>query len=147
MEPWGKLDRRHSDPATAPRLSLVAHCIDVAAVARALLELPTWRKRLSRLAGRELSPVDIDRLTVFAFLHDTGKAGAGFYSKGLPEAARTAWLRSTGGALSQCGHTRVVAPLLGVEPLYEPHRQALGLDTLRGWGGDNLYAGQQMRSS
>jgi len=41
----------------------VAHCIDVAAVARALMELPTWRRRMERLAGRALSQLDLDRLT------------------------------------------------------------------------------------
>ena len=81
--PWGKLDRNSPDRANAPRLSLVAHCIDVAAVTRSLLELPTWLKRLQRLAGREFTPLDLYRLTVLAFLHDVGKAGAGFYSKGL----------------------------------------------------------------
>jgi hypothetical protein len=34
LQPWGKLDRAHPDPTQAPRLSLVGHCIDVAAVAR-----------------------------------------------------------------------------------------------------------------
>ena len=132
------------DRATAPRLSLVAHCIDVAAVVRALLDLPTWRRRLNCLARRELTPLDIDRLTVFAFLHDTGKAGAGFYAKGVTDSERDAWLRRTGGDEKQCGHTRVVAPLLGIDPLYEPHRRALGIDEMRAWGGGNPYAGQQM---
>ena len=81
--PWGKLDRDAPDRASAARLSLVGHCIDVAAVTRALLERPTWRTRLQCLAGREFTAVDVDRLTVLAFLHDVGKTGAGFYSKGL----------------------------------------------------------------
>lgn len=145
IEPWGKLTQDPTDRETVvARLSLVAHCIDVAAVARALLELPTWRRRLERLAGRKLTPIDIDRLTVFAFLHDTGKAGAGFYSKGLPNPEREAWRRRNDNDNKQCGHTRVVTPLLGIDPLYEPHRQALGVDDMRQWGGDDLYAGQQM---
>ena len=37
--PWGKLDRNHPDAATAPRLSLIAHSIDVAAVVAGLLAL------------------------------------------------------------------------------------------------------------
>ena len=57
--------------------------MDVAAVARALLELPTWRARMQRLAGRTFTDVDLDRLTALAFLHDVGKAGSGFYSKVL----------------------------------------------------------------
>gem|GEM_PF-2300956 len=112
MEPWGKLDRCHRDRTTAPRLSLVAHCIDVAAVARALMELPTWRRRMERLAGRALSQLDLDRLTVLAFLHDVGKAGAGFYGKALSEDVVQAWRAKSGADRTQQGHTRVVAPLL-----------------------------------
>jgi CRISPR-associated endonuclease/helicase Cas3 len=135
LEPWGKLDRTHPDFATAPRLSLVAHCIDVAAVLRALLELPTWRRRLERLEGGVLSDLLLDRLTVLAFLHDTGKAGAGFYSKGLTATAREAWLRHTHAPYTQCGHTRVVAPLLGFDAGFAQHREALGVPALRAWGG------------
>lgn len=43
-------------------LSLVDHSIDVAAVAEALLRLPTIRRRLSALAARPLSEVDVARL-------------------------------------------------------------------------------------
>ncbi|MFN7695603.1 MAG: HD domain-containing protein [Burkholderiales bacterium] len=83
-EAWSKLDRLASDPK--PRLSLVGHCIDVAAVLAALLELPVMRRRLERLTGRPLDGMDCARLQVLAFLHDVGKAGSGFYSKTLPEA-------------------------------------------------------------
>lgn len=82
-EPWGKLQRSTpqdlADPSRAPRLSLVAHCIDVAAVVAALLALPTWQARLGTLAKRRLSALDLSRLCALAFLHDVGKAGAGFY--------------------------------------------------------------------
>lgn len=120
---WGKLDRQAPDPK--PRLSLVAHCIDVAAVLAALLELPSWRRRLQRLAGRTLDEIDLQRLQVLAFLHDVGKAGAGFYSKALPPAEQL--------PLSQQSHTRAVAPLLvNDDPLYESLRQAIGFwDFLR----------------
>lgn len=130
---WGKLDRSHEDPSTAARLSLVAHCIDVAAVAQALLCLPTWRTRFERLAGRPFTKLDIERLTVLAFLHDVGKAGAGFYSQCLPLAEQEVWMRRCGGDRSQLGHTRVVAPLLDFEPRFERHRAALGIDALRDW--------------
>ncbi len=139
-EPWGKLDRAHPDRASAPRLSLVAHCIDVAAVTRALLDLPLWRLRMDRLAGRTLSARDLDRLTVLAFLHDAGKAGAGFYSKGLADAVASEWRRRWDVDGRQCGHTRVVAPLLRFEGRYEPHREALGVDALRAWAGDDVEA-------
>ena len=136
-QPWGKLDRSHPDKATAPRLSLVAHCIDVAAVARVLLELPTWRRRLETLAGREFSPLDLERLTVLAFLHDTGKAGAGFYVKALPDDVQQAWRAQTNADKTQHGHTRVVAPLLGFGDEYQAHRDALGIEHIRRWGGSS----------
>ncbi len=132
---WGKLDRSYADPSTAPRLSLVAHCIDVAAVAQALLALPTWRSRFDKLADRQLGELDIQRLTVLAFLHDVGKAGAGFYSQCLPQTEQDAWFHRARCDRRQCGHTRVVAPLLGFDPRYEPQRQALGVDALRAWVG------------
>ena len=47
---WGKLDQA---PDGSKRfLALSAHCADVAAVACHLLDLPVWRNRLERLAGR-----------------------------------------------------------------------------------------------
>lgn len=132
---WGKLDRSHADPSTAPRLSLVAHCIDVAAVAQALLRLPTWRRRFEQLAGRTLGELDIQRLTVLAFLHDVGKAGAGFFLQALPKEVQDDWFRQARSDRRQCGHTRVVSPLLGFDPRYEAHRSALGMDALRAWAG------------
>jgi CRISPR-associated endonuclease/helicase Cas3 len=133
IAPWGKLDRSAPDLATASRLSLVGHCIDVAAVTRALIDLPTWRRRLQTLAGRVFTPHDLDRLTVLAFLHDVGKAGAGFYSKGLPPTQQAAWLHRSGGDRSQLGHTRVVAPLLGFDSRFQAQRDALGMPALRAW--------------
>ena len=130
---WGKLDRSYEDTCTAPRLSLVAHCIDVAAVAQALLALPTWRARFERLAGRPFTSLDTERFTVLAFLHDAGKAGAGFYSQCLPADQQEAWLRRAGGDRSQRGHTRVVAPLMDSDVRFERHRAALGVDVIRGW--------------
>ena len=56
---WAK--SRHDDAYI--RLSLVDHCIDVAAVSEALLQhLPIVRVRLGALAERPLSEVDIARL-------------------------------------------------------------------------------------
>lgn len=137
---WGKLDRSAPHKPRAARLSLVGHCIDVAAVTRALLSLPTWRARLQRLAGREFTATDLDRLTVLAFLHDVGKAGAGFYSKALSEAEQAAWLQRAHHDHSQLGHTRVVAPLLRFDPRCERHRQALGMAELRAWAEPDVVA-------
>jgi CRISPR-associated endonuclease/helicase Cas3 len=141
---WGKRDRQAADPLFAAELTLVGHCIDVAAVTRALLELPTWQRRLLRLAQRErFSLTDLDRLTVLAFLHDVGKAGAGFYSKALTEAQQQGWLRQARAGRAAQGHTRVVAALLDLEePAIEQHRIALGLDEIARWGGTDRTAGQ-----
>jgi CRISPR-associated endonuclease/helicase Cas3 len=138
--PWGKLDRSATDRALADRLSLVGHCIDVAAVTRALLDLPTWRRRLEGLAGRQFSPVDLDRLTVLAFFHDVGKAGSGFYSKGLSDAEQAAWLRRIHQDRSQLGHTRVVAPLLTQAVSCGAHRKALGIAQWQAWAAPDPVA-------
>ena len=75
---WAK--SRHDDAYI--RLSLVDHCIDVAAVSEALLQhLPIVRVRLGALAKRPLSEVDIARLCVFVGLHDAGKVNHGFQAR------------------------------------------------------------------
>lgn len=134
-EPWGKLDRRAPDPAQAPRLSLVAHCIDVAAVTQALLSLPTWRARLETLAQRPLAPSDLARLCALAFLHDVGKAGAGFYAKALPQPEAESWRRSARAGGAALGHVAVVAPLFEGDRQTQPLRDALGVDAVLAWGG------------
>ena len=86
---WGKLDRAAGE-ATREWHPLVDHCADVAAVAEALLALPLWRRRLARLAGRELDEADCARLCVLAALHDVGKLNIGFQAKGRPDLGTTA---------------------------------------------------------
>ena len=144
-EPWGKLQRgpsqNLSDLSRAPRLSLVAHCIDVAAVAAALLALPTWQARLGTLAKRRLSALDLSRLCALAFLHDVGKAGAGFYSKGVVPELALAWRQRNRVGPDQLGHVAVVAPLFAGDASFVPWQQALGVDQVLAWGGDGA-AGQ-----
>src|SRR5688572_13948673 len=88
---WGKLEK---DPATSAVVAwhpLIDHCADVAAVAHALLSLPTWNRRLATLAGwSELSPVHVQRLAVLAALHDLGKFNWGFQRKGIAPFKHTA---------------------------------------------------------
>lgn len=76
---------------------LVDHCADVASVAETLLRLPVWRKRLVRLAGRDISDVGWARLCVLAALHDIGKlnvTSALARFEGLPRARGDArWIR------------------------------------------------------
>jgi CRISPR-associated endonuclease/helicase Cas3 len=86
---WGKL-RRNEQEEVAEWHPLTDHCADVAAVAESLLDLPVWRARLSRLAGRDLDDVTRARLSVLAALHDLGKFNLGFQAKGRPELGATA---------------------------------------------------------
>ncbi|MGH0036457.1 MAG: CRISPR-associated helicase Cas3' [Myxococcota bacterium] len=76
---WGKAARADSPPPDKPQShSLVAHCLDVGAVARVLIDHKT---RLVRYwAGLcEIEPDDFERLLVFAALiHDLGKLCARF---------------------------------------------------------------------
>ena len=76
--PWGKLQRSLDQTAT---YSLPNHMTDVAAVLRRLLLIPAIARALQRAAGRALDDVDRARLTVLAYLHDLGKANAGFQGK------------------------------------------------------------------
>lgn len=75
---WGKLELADAVIAWHP---LRDHCADVAAVAEQLLCLPVWRRRLSRLAGHDLSTTCVARLCVLVALHDIGKFNLGFQSK------------------------------------------------------------------
>ena len=94
------------------RLSLEQHSMDVAAVFEALVATTVVRARLEQLARSAMTPTFIARLSVLAFLHDIGKASAGFQSKALPGEIRPSWLSRAGIRPHQCGHTRVVAGLL-----------------------------------
>ena len=82
---WGKLRRPTDDTSLLEWHPLADHCADVAAVVEALLRLPVWRERLSRLAGKRLTDVGLARLCVLAALHDIGKLNIGFQAKGRPE--------------------------------------------------------------
>ena len=108
--PWAKL-RRLEDGRLA-RLSLEQHSMDVAAVFEALVEIPVVRARLEQLARTAMTATSIAQLSVLAFLHDIGKASAGFQSRTLADEVRPAWLSKAGIKPHQCGHTRVVAGLL-----------------------------------
>ena len=77
---WAKSPNR-TEAVGSGWLSLVDHSIDVAAVAEALLRLPTVRKRLAALAGQTLSDIDVARLCFLVGLHDAGKVNHGFQAK------------------------------------------------------------------
>jgi len=66
------------------------HCADVAACALALLDCTRLRTRLARLAGQpKLDARQIQRLGVFAALHDVGKYNVGFQNKSRRDGAPT----------------------------------------------------------
>lgn len=116
---WGKLNR--SKDGSTHFLALTAHCADVAAVAMRLLELPVWRSRFEKIAGRGLDVSDLARLGTLTFLHDLGKCAAGFWLKQfdrlMPDgrmdlSERQRCLAEMGGDLAECGHTSVILALL-----------------------------------
>jgi CRISPR-associated endonuclease/helicase Cas3 len=82
-QPWGKFDRE-----SGRRHHLAHHCADVAACFLGLVSNRVIRARLEKAAARALSPLDIDRLGVLVFLHDSGKLHPGFQAKGWPEGLR-----------------------------------------------------------
>lgn len=74
---WGKL---RFDKATGRwvHLSLVDHCLDVAAVFSALAHLPVHLEHLDAAAQRPLTAGDRARLAVLSLGHDLGKTNHGF---------------------------------------------------------------------
>lgn len=79
---WGKLTRSSVTEEVTEWHPLRDHCADVAAVVERLLTLPTWERRLGRLAGiTSIDKVLKARLCVLAALHDFGKVNSGFQAK------------------------------------------------------------------
>ena len=74
--PWGKA--RTVNGELVAWLPLEQHCLDVALVFRALVDIPVFRRALGKAP---LDSKQLDRLAVFALFHDLGKANAGFQSK------------------------------------------------------------------
>lgn len=81
---WAKLDGDLSLP-------LGDHAADVSAVFEALLEAG-WSERLARVLGRPLALHEVGRLAAAAYLHDMGKANAGFWRRQDPAAPRAGHL-------------------------------------------------------
>ena len=92
FEAWGKLSRDKSGQLTGIH-PLLDHMTDVAACFLALAECAAIRRSLERTAGRSLDATDLQRLAVLVFLHDIGKANAGFQSRRwqLPERPPVSW--------------------------------------------------------
>lgn len=80
FEAWGKLTR---DPLgrIVGIHPLLDHMTDVAACFLALADCTAVRRSLELAANRTLDYSDLQRLAVLVFLHDVGKANAGFQSR------------------------------------------------------------------
>ncbi len=70
--------------------------LDVAATLEALCACNAIRRALEKAAKRTLNNRDIARLSGLAYLHDVGKANAGFQAKRWLDAERPRWLSETG---------------------------------------------------
>lgn len=79
---WGKL---HSEGGIIKEWHpLEAHCADVGACCKMLLERTLLGERLAKLGGvQELDAEAIERLSFLAALHDLGKFNMGFWNKAL----------------------------------------------------------------
>ncbi len=77
---WGKLQRDAVGHLVGEH-PLLDHMTDVAACFLALAECTAVRRSLEQTAGRALDATDLQRLAVLVFLHDVGKANAGFQSR------------------------------------------------------------------
>ena len=90
---FGKLNRQQLEVAWHP---LVDHMLDVAATFEALCSCKAIRRALECAAKRTLNTCDIARLSGLAFLHDLGKANAGFQAKRWLHTERPRWICKTG---------------------------------------------------
>lgn len=92
LEAWGKLTRDKSGQFMRMH-PLLDHMTDVAACFLALAECTAVRRSMEKTAGRKLDDSDLQRLAVLVFLHDVGKANAGFQSRRwqLPERPPGYW--------------------------------------------------------
>ena len=130
---WGKRRSDDGNVETA-RLGLAEHSMDVAAVFESIANLPSIRRTMTELAECEITRESVARLCVLAFLHDIGKANAGFQSKALPDNTRHDWLARNGIRPDQCGHTHAVAGLLCNQGKQAALAQCFPLEHILGWG-------------
>jgi len=90
---FGKLSHQQLGATWHP---LVDHMLDVAATFEVLCACKAIRRALECAAKRTLNNCDIARLSGLAFLHDLGKANAGFQAKRWLDAERPRWISETG---------------------------------------------------
>lgn len=119
---WGKLELQEGKVTSWHPLD--AHCADVAACCKALLERTLLRQRLARVAGwPELEAAHVDRLCFLAALHDLGKFNLGFQSKARPAERHR-----------HRGHVRELLAIFGSEGEESARlAEVLGIEELEGW--------------
>lgn len=126
MKAWGKFqcwDRFHP---------LVDHMLDVAECFRRVVSTPCIKRALEQVAGPDYSLTEsqIWRLSALAFLHDIGKANAGFQVK--------CWIavqeKIPAGWPVPAGHVNEAWFLLEDEAIGEAVLQHLPLEPLNSWG-------------
>lgn len=117
---WGKLDGKGGWHP------LALHMLDVAACFYAIVQVDAVRRAMERVARRSLTDLDLMRLTVLAFLHDVGKANAGFQAKRWRHTDQLA----PPGWPAPAGHTSEALCIFGDEKLLTQ----LPVDDMATWG-------------
>ena len=129
---WGKLRRAASGVVDGFHFHpLLDHMTDVAACFIALAGCLAFRRAMQQAAGRDLNAADIERLAVLVFLHDIGKANAGFQSRRwiAPERPPGRW------PTQPYGHgPEGWALVSGAVSTAEQVLAGLPLDEMAGWG-------------
>ncbi len=115
--------------------------LDVAATFEALCACRAFRRSLEHAAERTLNGCDIARLSGLAYLHDLGKANAGFQAKRWLDSKRPHWIKENGHSCEwlTAGHgieaiALIDAALSNDEALALLSR--LPLKAMAGWGSD-----------
>lgn len=137
FEAWGKLARDQEGRILAMH-PLGDHMLDVASCFEALCDCAGIGRALTCTAGRPLSRHDVKRLAVLAFLHDLGKANAGFQGR--------CWRPTDPGSRAwpqACGHGTEGWMLFSQDGSFaEAGRilQGLPLDAMAAWGEESVFA-------
>lgn len=125
--------------------------LDVAATFEALCTSNAIRRALECVAKKPLNNCDIARLSGLAFLHDLGKANAGFQAKRWLDAERPQWINGTGHLCEwlTAGHCTEAIALFDAA---HTNDEALALllrlpvEAMADWGGDETL-GNLLRAS
>ncbi len=120
---WGKLAK---NGGLHP---LHLHMLDVAACFSSIVQTTSIKRSLEETAGRSLSKVDFGRIIALAFLHDIGKANAGFQAKRWSAAGQSV----PQGWPAPAGHTTEALCIFENDRLH-PLLAELPVDHMATWG-------------